>query len=243
MQALILETVRLLSMSLFAKRTIAVEGVETTYRIYEPENAGAPFPVILFLHGAGESGSDGLRQTTVGIGPAIAREPERFPALVVFPQASRGYGWRGFNLAAAVAALDDVEARYAVDRARVAVTGISMGGYGTWLLALRQPERFAAAVPVCGGLDGTAMVTHAQAARRLAKLPQWVFHGDRDDIIPVDESRLMVRALEAEGAPVRYTEYAGVRHNSWDRAYAEPELTPWVLRQRRAMPPGAVSTS
>ncbi len=219
-------------MSDFVKHSVHVQGVETIYRVYEPDVEG-PFPVILFLHGAGESGSDGLRQTTVGIGPAIQRNPERFPALVVFPQASRGYGWRGFNLAAAVAALDAVEARYAVDTRRVSVTGISMGGYGTWLLAVQQPERFAAAVPVCGGLDGTARLTHAQAASRLARMPQWVFHGDQDDIIPVEESRLMVRALEAEGAPVRYTEYAGVRHNSWDRAYAEPELIPWLLRQRR----------
>jgi predicted peptidase len=192
-------------------------------------------PLILFLHGAGESGTDDERPTTVGIGPAIDAHPERFPALVVFPQASRGYGWRGFNLAAAVAALDDVEERYSVDRGRVYVTGISMGGYGTWLAALQQPERFAAAVPVCGGLDRTSSaLSFPQAAQRLAPLPQWVFHGDADDIIPVQTSRAMVRALRAAGgADVRYTEYAGVKHNSWDRAYAEPELMPWLLRQRR----------
>jgi predicted peptidase len=221
-------------MNLFARRTISVQGIETIYRIYEPKNVKSPLPLLLFLHGAGESGSDGLLQTTVGIGPAIVREPERFPALVVFPQASRGYGWRAFNLAAAVAALDDVQAQYDVDRDRVSVTGISMGGYGTWLLAVQQPERFAAAVPVCGGLDRAAMMTHAQAAARLASMPQWVFHGDRDDIIPPDESRIMVRALEEAGAPVRYTEYKGVRHNSWDRAYAEPELVPWLLSRNRA---------
>lgn len=218
--------------SLFDQRIVTVQGVETTYRVYAPRDAEGPLPLILFLHGAGESGSDGLLPTTVGIGPAIARAPERFPALVVFPQASRGYGWRAFNLAAAEGALDDVEASYPVDPSRVYVTGISMGGYGTWLLALQQPERFAAAVPVCGGLDRAAAMTYAQAARRLAAMPQWVFHGDRDDIIPAEESRLMVRALEAAGAPVRYTEYAGVRHNSWDRAYAEPELMPWLLRQK-----------
>ena len=93
--------------------------------------------------------------------------------------------------------------------------------------------RFAAAVPVCGGLDRASMATHAQAARRLSKLPQWVFHGDADSVIPVEESRAMVSALRAAGAPVRYTEYKDVRHNSWDRAYAEPELMPWLLRQRR----------
>jgi predicted peptidase len=219
---------------MFTKREVTVDGIRTIYRVYEPRDVPEPLPMILFLHGAGESGSDGLLQTNVGLGPVV----ERYPALVVFPQASRGYGWRAFNLAAAVAALDDVEGSFPVDRERVSVTGISMGGYGTWLLALRQPERFAAAVPVCGGLDGTAQLTHAQAARRLASIPQWVFHGDRDDIIPVDESRAMVRALKAAGADVRYTEYAGVRHNSWDRAYAEPELAPWLLAQRRVRSAG-----
>jgi predicted peptidase len=212
---------------------VLVDDVVTAYRVFEP-SAAERLPLILFLHGAGERGTDDERPTTVGIGPAIDAHPERFPALVVFPQASRGYGWRGFNLAAAVAALDDAEERYSVDRDRVYVTGISMGGYGTWIAALQQPERFAAAVPVCGGLDRTSStLSFPQAAQRLAPLPQWVFHGDADDIIPVQTSRAMVRALRAAGADVRYTEYAGVKHNSWDRAYAEPELMPWLLRQRR----------
>jgi len=213
---------------------VTVDGIVTRYRLYEPAAAGEPLPVILFLHGAGESGRDDALPATVGIGPAIDAAPERFPALVVFPQASQGYGWRGFNLGAAVAALDDVESRYATDRDRVYLTGISMGGYGTWLLALQQPERFAAIVPVCGGLDRHAgALDHADAAKRIASIPQWIFHGDADDVIPAGESRAMVRALRAAGAAVRYTEYAGVRHNSWDRAYAEPELMPWLLRQRR----------
>ena len=208
---------------------VPVDGVVTRYRVYEPPAAAGPLPLILFLHGAGESGNDDVKPTTVGIGPAIEAAPERFPALVVFPQASRGYGWHGFNLAAAVAALDDAERRYAIDR--VYLTGISMGGYGTWHLALQQPERFAAIVPVCGGLDPA--YTPAAAAQRLASMPQWIFHGDADTIIPVEQSRVMVRALRAAGAEVRYTEYAGVGHNSWDRAYAEPDLMPWLLAQRR----------
>lgn len=230
---------------LFKKRIVDVGGVSSTYRLYEPLGVDGPLPLILFLHGAGESGRDGLAQTTVGLGPAVRREPTRFPALIVFPQASRGYGWRDFNLAAAVAALDDVQRAYDVDRDRVYVTGISMGGYGTWLLAVITPERFAAAVPVCGGLDaggalhaGAVSATsrsdaYAAAAKRLGRIPQWVFHGDADDIIPVEESRSMVAALREAGADVRYTEYAGVRHNSWDRAYGEPELMEWMLAQRR----------
>jgi predicted peptidase len=228
---------------LFRKRELVLAGTPTIYRVYVPPDE-PPLPVILFLHGAGESGTDGFQQTKVGIGAAIRKNPERFPAFVVFPQASRGYGWRGFNLDAAAAALDDVASRFEIDPKRVYLTGLSMGGYGTWLLALQQPERFAALVPVCGGLDGTAAVESgalvrvpretlfARAAQRLAAIPQWVFHGDADDIIPVDASRRMVDALRAAGASVRYTEYANVRHNSWDRAYAEPELMPWLLAQR-----------
>lgn len=227
----------------FAPREVAVGGVMTTYRLYDPPVAEEPLPLILFLHGAGESGRDGLLPTTVGIGPAIRRDPDRFPAMVVFPQASQGYGWSGFNLAAAVAALDDVERTHRVDRTRVYVTGISMGGYGTWLVALEQTQRFAAAVPVCGGLDRRSWMQSpsfdgsvdvvAAAAQRLSRLPQWVFHGDADNIIPATESRTMVHALRAAGADVSYTEYAGVMHNSWDRAYAEPGLMPWLLQQRR----------
>lgn len=227
----------------FRKREVKVEDTVTYYQVYEPPLLEGPLPLVLFLHGAGESGRDGVLQITVGLGPAIRKRPDRFPVLGVFPQASRGYGWRGFNLTAAVAALDDIEKHYEIDRDRVYLTGISMGGYGTWLLALEQPERFAAAVPVCGGLDQPAAVRaglldprkppYEQAAKRLAKLPQWAFHGEADDIIPVDESRSMVAALRAEGADVRYTEYRGVRHNSWDPAYAEAELMPWLLSQKR----------
>lgn len=216
---------------MFASREVTVEGIRTSYRVSVPPDVNGPLPVILFLHGAGESGADGIAQTTVGLGPALQRNP--VPALAVFPQASRGYGWRGFNLAAAVAALDEAEREFDVDRDRVSVTGISMGGYGTWLLALQSPERFSAIAPICGGLDGTAGLTHAQAAARLAHLPQWIFHGDADDIIPVTESRAMVQALKAANANFRYTEYPRVRHNSWDRAYAEPELLPWLLSPRK----------
>ena len=218
---------------LFRERAVDVDGASTIYRVYVPK-IDPPLPVILFLHGQGESGTDGLAPTTVGIGPAIERDPERFPALVVFPQASQGYGWRGFNLRAAVAALDDVERSFDIDPKRVYLTGLSMGGFGAWLLAIQQPDRFAAVVPICGGFDGsTAELPIRAAAKRIAKIPQWAFHGDADDIIRVEHSRQVIGALRREGAEVRYTEYAGVRHNSWDRAYAETELLPWLLAQRR----------
>lgn len=217
---------------MFTAREVSVDGTATRYRVYVPPASAARLPLILFLHGVGESGTDDVLPTTVGIGPAIVAAPERFPAIVVFPQASRGYGWRGFNLDAAFAALDDVERELDTERERVYVTGISMGGYGTWLAALEQPQRFAAIVPICGGLDRNSGLTPAGAAKRIADIPQWVFHGDADNVINVEESRVMVQALRDAGADVRYTEYAGVRHNSWDRAYAEPALLPWLLGQR-----------
>lgn len=218
---------------MFTRREVFVRDTRTTYQLFKPRNIEPPLPAILFLHGAGESGRDGIKPTTVGIGPAIGKDPARFPALVVFPQASRGYGWRGFNLECAIAALDDAVNAYEVDEDRVYLTGISMGGYGTWTLALAQPRRFAALVPVCGGLDFTSGFTIPDAASRIAHIRQWAFHGDADDIIPVTESRAMVDALRTAGGSINYTEYEGVRHNSWDRAYAEPELMPWLLAQRR----------
>lgn len=218
--------------SLFTRREVRVRGSRTIYQLYEPRDRQPPLPVLLFLHGAGECGRDGLKQTQVGIGPAIRANSERFPALVVFPQASVGYGWRGFNLSAAGAALDDVTGTFDIDHDRVYVTGLSMGGYGAWAIALQQPERFAAVVPICGGLDSSVGFNISDAAARLAHLPHWVFHGDQDTVIPVQQSRAMVDALQAAGAAVRYTEYEGVLHNSWDRAYAEPELMPWLLAQR-----------
>ena len=219
-------------MTVFHERAVHVGSVETIYRLYEPADRTAAMPVILFLHGAGESGADGLRPTTVGIGPAIVRSPERFPALVVFPQASRGYGWRGFNLDAAIAALADVTRTYDIDEDRVYVTGISMGGYGTCAVSLARPERFAAAAVICGGMDRGGLRV-ADVAARLAHIPHWLFHGDADTVIPVEHSRFYADALRSAGGDVRYTEYAGVQHNSWDRAYAEPELLPWMLAQRR----------
>lgn len=230
----------------FALRQVVVDGASTHYALFDPVSDPAlPLPVIVFLHGAGEMGADGILPTTVGLGPAVAAEPSRFPARIVFPQASRGYGWSDFNLRGAIAALDDVEQHHAVERDRIYITGISMGGYGTWLLALTDPRRYAAIVPVCGGLDVTSArrmellpparsSTYDDAANRLASIPQWVFHGDADEIVHVEQSRRMVDALRKAGAAVHYTECPGVGHNSWDRAYAEPALMPWLFAQRRS---------
>jgi len=185
------------------------------------------WPVILFLHGAGERGTDGARQAGVGIGPALMRFPWRYQAIVVMPQCPPGVQWSPPELEGALAALDAVLESARVDQTRVYLSGISMGGFGAFALAARYPSRFAAVVPVCGWVDAAIM------ARPLARMPMWVFHGADDDIVPVAYSREMVAALRAAGnVDLRYTEYRGVRHNSWDMAYADAELPGWMLRQR-----------
>lgn len=229
----------------FVDRAVTVGGETFRYRVWVPPGwtADREWPVVLFLHGAGEGGIDGRRQTLVGLGPAIRRHPERFPSVVVFPQARRGQPWRGPMADLARAALDRSLAEFAGDPGRVSLTGVSMGGYGTWSLALDEPDRFVALVPVCGGLGAGARRRppadprdpadpFLAAACVLAHVPIWVFHGEDDPIIPVAESRVMVAALRRVGAEVRYTEYARVAHDSWDAAYAEPALPPWLLAQR-----------
>ncbi|MGM9488466.1 prolyl oligopeptidase family serine peptidase [Ideonella sp. YS5] len=236
----------------FLNRTVAVAGAEYRYQVYVPAQEGlaGPLPVILALHGGGEYGRDGVAQTRVGLGPAIRSHPERFPALVVFPQVPPDGtpGFQGLGGRIALAALDKTLAEYAADKSRVYLTGLSMGGNGAWSLALQDPDRFAAALVVCGfvgeftgrqsGIRYPAIVSDAadpyrEVARRLAGLPVWIFHGDADPVVSVEESRRMATALKATGADVRYTELAGVGHDAWTPAYERADAIAWLLEHRR----------
>lgn len=232
----------------FLDRTVTVSGQDYRYQVYLPNaySSTEQWPVILFLHGAGERGSDGLLQTTVGLGAAIRRTPARYPAIVVFPQAPRDSLWTGASAEAAMAALEESLNEFAVDPARVYLTGLSMGGHGTWYLAYRYPERFAAVAPVCGWvvslprMAASASVVPTEdgppfeaLARRLSGLPIWIFHGEIDPVVPVGESRKAAAALKRAGAEVRYTELLGIEHNAWDAAYASPEFSAWLFAQRR----------
>ena len=229
-------------------RTAVLDGVSYPYQVFVPgSRARAPKPIILFLHGSGERGSDGRLQTTVGLGPAVLRRAADFPAIVVMPQAPADSVWSGPPARAAMVALDEALAEFGGDAERVYLTGISMGGYGTWELALAHPTRFAALVPICGGLQPIAALPsiavravanlpgdiYANAAARLAAIPVWIFHGSADRSVPVAESRAMAAALAKAGAKGQYTEYLGVGHNSWDAAYADPGLWTWLFAQRR----------
>ncbi len=171
---------------------------------------------------------------------AVRNHPERFPAILVMPQCRPGVDWSSPNMEAQIlAALDASTKEFHGDPARTYLTGFSMGGYGTWSLASRYPKRFAALVVVCGGINWPtpAKITdekpYAATAVKVAAIPVWVFHGNADRNVFVSESREMVKLLRALHADVRYTEYDGVPHESWDRAYGEPELPAWLLSKHR----------
>jgi predicted peptidase len=233
----------------FLNRSVSVDGTSYAYQVYVPREytPSRSWPVILALHGAGERGSDGLLQTEVGLGGAIRRHVDRYPAIVVLPQRVVGGTWQGPGATIAMAALDRSMAEFKTDPSRVYLTGLSMGGNGAWFLAFHNPDRFAALVVVCGfvsarsGSSGSAYAAiaaeggdpFADVARRVARIPIWIFQGDADKSVPVEESRQMAAALKAVGADVRYTELPGVGHNAWDPAYRMPELARWLFEQRR----------
>ena len=234
----------------FLNRTLKAGTTTYHYQVYVPPgwSKKQKWPVILFLHGAGERGDDGLIQTEVGIGTAIRRHADRVPAVVVFPQCLKDRWWPEAEMQAqALKALDQSIKEFNGDPARIYLTGISMGGYGTWAIAANNPSRFAALAPVCGGvrppqraglpsrgLEVTAAGEPYRAvAEKVGNTPVWIFHGGADPVVPVSESRNMVEALKAMGRNVRYSEYEGVGHNSWDKAYGEPEFFSWLLSQQR----------
>ncbi len=219
----------------FHVRTQKTAEGDRKYSVYVPEgyDGSKIFPVILFLHGSGERGDDGIRPAQVGIGPAIMNRPGGLPALVVFPQARQTWAAGSADSNAALAALHDVMTSYASDPERVILTGLSMGGRGTWELAAAHPERFAAVVPICGP-------GKTEGAASIKALPVWSFCGDADRDTTVHNLRSMVESLQRMGARARLTEYRGVGHNSWDRAYNDPELIDWMLAQRK--PAGTTSS-
>ena len=211
------------------KRISLPDGTTRRYVVFVPKTytPDKAWPAILFLHGAGERGSDNKGQVRVGIGKAIRQREATFGFITVMPQCRKKRWWtaqseKGY----ALAALAKTREEYAIDPDRVYLTGLSMGGYGTWSLAVDHPGMWAAIVPVCG-------VGDPRQAKSIAHLPCWCFHGSADATVPVLNSRDMIKALKKAGAKPRYTEYEGVGHNSWDRAYGDDALYRWLLQQRR----------
>lgn len=181
------------------------------------------WPLMLFLHGAGERG-DSLALVAVHGPPKLVAQGERFPFILVAPQAPAGGWWDARELGAL---LDEVAQSYRVDPDRVMVTGLSMGGYGAWSLAETFPDRFSAVAPVCGG--GTPVRICAAA-----DVPIWAFHGALDNVVPVERSIDMVRSLRQCNGDVRLTIYPDAGHDSWTETYADPAFYDWMLAQRRA---------
>ncbi len=233
----------------FISKTINLTHGTYRYRVYVPTqwSPAKKWPVILFLHGAGERGSDGQLQTMVGLGPYMRKHPHTIPAIVVFPQAQQGSWWSDPAMEElALLTLQSSLKEYHGDQTRVYLTGVSMGGYGTWHLASMYPEMFAAIVPVCGrthppsGVERNPQSIAAlysndivnKTAFRVKDTPVWLFHGAKDEVVPVQESRKMVKAFQRLGGSVVYTEYSDVGHESWDEAYAETDLFSWLLSHK-----------
>lgn len=200
--------------------------VEMNYLLYLPADYGKEpdkkWPLILFLHGMGERG-DNLDKVKDHGPPKLIAEGKEFPFIIVSPQCPRTQLWVPSEL---THLLDEVEAKYTVDKDRIYVTGLSMGGFATWALAGDQPERFAAIAPVCGGGE-PAM------AWRFRRLPAWVFHGAKDETVPLERSQQMVDALKKFGGDPKFTVYPEAEHDSWTETYNNPELYDWFLTNVR----------
>jgi predicted peptidase len=179
----------------------------------------------VFLHGAGERGDD-LERVKIHGPPKLIEKGKAFPAIVVSPQCAAGRWWHS-QLLELTTLIDDIAAKYKVDKDRIYLTGLSMGGFGTWALAAYTPDRFAAIIPICGG--GEVLGTRA-----LAHVPTWVFHGAKDPIVPLTRSEVMVQSLEKLKGNVKFTVYPDASHDSWTATYDNPEVWEWLLQQKRA---------
>jgi predicted peptidase len=199
--------------------------VSLNYLVFLPEGYDASekkWPLILFLHGAGESGNDIQKVKAAGL-PKLLEMKTDMPFVVVSPQSDRG----GWNADALNRLLDEVIAKYKIDVDRVYLTGLSMGGFGTWDLATTHPERFAAIAPICGG--GTPA-----RADRLKGVPVWAFHGAKDDVVPIARTEAMINAMNKAGLDPKFTIYPEAKHDSWTETYNNPELYKWFLEHKRA---------
>lgn len=220
------------------KRTVAVESENYDYQIYVPQAAETEsLPVFVFLHGIRERGTGGFLPDE-GMGAMVLRQYlTQVPAIILLPQCRSGSYWSDPVMDAMVMnALARTIKEFTADAARVSLIGVSMGGYGVWHFAAAYPNRFAALVSICGGSPILTGERYAPIAEKVGATPAWVFHGDADPIVPVSESRRMVKALEAVGSNVKYSEFAGVGHNVWMNALAEKQLLPWLLSNRLMHP-------
>lgn len=225
-----------------AREWTAKDGTVVKYRWSAPEKteAGKTYPLVLFFHGAGERGDDNTAQLKHGI-KAILDGAAKLnqPVFLIAPQCPNGRYWSPLDLKtgrltesgksnplleAVLALADETAKKQPVDGKRFYVTGISMGGYATWDVLSRIPEKIAAAIPICGGGD-------APSAPRFKSVPIWAFHGEADPVVPVSATREMTSALEQAGGKPKVTIYPGVQHDSWTQTYDDPEVIRWLFTQ------------
>lgn len=234
----------------FLHRELRVGAATERYVVYVPREwrreTARLWPVLLYLHGYGESGDDGQAPIASNLATALSLHPERFPFVVVFPQNPWKHTWMEKTRAEAVLAILDAATReFAGDKQRTYLAGFSMGGYGTWYLASRSPGRFAAIAPLSGGLrapwtpaDTQTADVYDRTARALGTTPVWISHGDADGTVAIDEARAMYEALERAGGNVRYTEYQEAGHTPMP-TLMRAEFPAWLLGHRLGTPVAA----
>jgi predicted peptidase len=230
-----------------AKTLVSGKGERMPYRLLKPEKIepGKHYPLVLFLHGIGERGDDNLRQLLWGAGEfAKPTNRQKYPCFVVAPQCPASGLWVGSDLNELLSPkfafsdkptkpmklvlelLDKLAGQLPIDKGRIYVTGLSLGGFGTWELIERRPDFFAAAIPICGRGD-------LALAAKLKNLPIWAFHGDADPIVPVRHTKAMIEAIRKAGGKPKMTIYPGVGHDSWSATYADPKVLAWLFAQKK----------
>jgi len=233
---------------LFEKRTFTRRKASLPYRLLKPDgydkSGDVRYPLVVFLHGIGERGTDNEKQLVYGVMEFVKESTrKKHPCLIAAPQCPTDDLWVSVtpwlitgNLPLAryptrptervLHLIESLSKEYRIDADRIYLTGISLGGFGVWDLASRKPELFAAAMPICGGGDPAQ-------AEKLAKLPIWAFHGDADSSVPVDRSRDMIAAIKKAGGAPKYTEYKGVGHDAWTPTYKNDEVLDWLFEQKK----------
>jgi predicted peptidase len=233
--------------SLFDKLVYVNKGDTLPYRLLKPVNPGAKeeFPLVIFLHGIGERGNDNEVQIKhISELFVETRNRGKYPCYVLAPQCPKKQMWANFDgkgenvslrpkpseaVDMLMELIDQVSKEFPIDQSRIYITGLSMGGYGTWDMIARYPNKFAAAIPICGG-------GAPNTAGDIKQIPIWAFHGALDRTVPPQESRKMISALQKAGALPGYTEYPDIEHNSWIHAYKEPHLIHWLFKQKLGTP-------
>lgn len=196
---------------------------------YDPASTQT-YPLLLFLHGAGERGHDLRALVTQGL-PKKLEAGDDLPFIVLAPQCPPDDWWASHSKAV-IALLDSVMHKHAVDDGRVYLTGLSMGGFGTWHIASDYPDRFMAIAPICG-FPGHPLQGYPQRLARMTHMPVWAFHGEQDDVVPLSAHKYLVDALREMGGTVRWTTYPDADHDSWTVTYDNPELYDWFLTHQR----------